>query len=176
MFDISFSELLVIAVVALLVIGPEKLPKVARTMGAFVGRLQRYTAQIKDEVNREMRFEELQKLQQEVQHGAQQVEAGIQSELNAIDLSNVDSAEQDSSALNSGVDVSTPTERTATIVSDEIVAVSSAEPKKTAVVKTAKKLISKPKSIVSASESAILNDQNTSISTKKPRVKKPSVV
>jgi sec-independent protein translocase protein TatB len=65
-FDVSFSELLVIAVVALLVIGPEKLPKVARTVGAFTGRMQRYMAQIKEEVNREMRFEELQKLQQEI--------------------------------------------------------------------------------------------------------------
>ena len=60
MFDVSFSELLVIAVVALLVIGPEKLPKVARTVGAFTGRMQRYMAQIKEEVNREMRFDELQ--------------------------------------------------------------------------------------------------------------------
>ena len=66
MFDVSFSELLVIAVVALLVIGPEKLPKVARFIGTFVGRMQRYKAQIAEEVNREMRFEELQKLQQEI--------------------------------------------------------------------------------------------------------------
>ena len=72
MFDISFSELLVIAVVALLVIGPEKLPKVARTAGAFFGRLQRFVAQVKDEVNRESRFAELQKLQQEVQSSMQQ--------------------------------------------------------------------------------------------------------
>jgi sec-independent protein translocase protein TatB len=71
-FDISFSELLVIAVVALLVIGPEKLPKVARTAGAFFGRLQRFVAQVKDEVNRESRFAELQKLQQEVQSSMQQ--------------------------------------------------------------------------------------------------------
>ena len=66
MFDVSFSELMVIAVVALLVIGPEKLPKVARTVGAFTGRMQRYMAQIKEEVNREVRFEELQQLQQEI--------------------------------------------------------------------------------------------------------------
>ena len=57
---------MVIAVVALLVIGPEKLPKVARTVGAFTGRMQRYMAQIKEEVNREVRFEELQQLQQEI--------------------------------------------------------------------------------------------------------------
>jgi len=68
-FDISFSELLVIALVALVVIGPEKLPKVARTAGAFFGRLQRFVTQVKDEVNRETRFAELQTLQQEVQSG-----------------------------------------------------------------------------------------------------------
>ena len=76
MFDVSFSELLVIAVVALLVIGPEKLPKVARTVGAFTGRMQRYMAQIKEEVNREMRFDELQKLQQEIK---QSVESAVEN-------------------------------------------------------------------------------------------------
>ncbi|MGQ0443507.1 MAG: Sec-independent protein translocase protein TatB [Methylophilaceae bacterium] len=77
MFDISFAELIVVAMVALLVIGPEKLPKVARTLGALTGRLQRYMAQVKDEVNREVRFEELQKLQQEIKQTAQQVTAGV---------------------------------------------------------------------------------------------------
>lgn len=81
MFDISFSELLVIAVVALVVIGPEKLPKVARTAGAFFGRMQRFVAQVKDEVNRESRFQELQHLQDEVksslQHGLDTVSNSI---------------------------------------------------------------------------------------------------
>ena len=71
MFDVSFSELFVVAVVALLVIGPEKLPKVARTMGAFMGRMQRYVAQVKEEVNREVRFEELQKLQEEIKQSVE---------------------------------------------------------------------------------------------------------
>lgn len=70
MFDVSFSELLVIAVVALIVIGPEKLPKVARTLGAISGRMQRYIAQVKEEVNRETRFEDLQQLQSEIQASA----------------------------------------------------------------------------------------------------------
>jgi len=63
---------MVIAFVALVVIGPEKLPKVARTAGAFFGRLQRFVTQVKDEVNRESRFAELQTLQQEVQSSLQQ--------------------------------------------------------------------------------------------------------
>ncbi len=82
MFDVSFSELLVIAVVALLVIGPEKLPKVARTVGAFTGRMQRYMAQIKEEVNREMRFDELQKLQQEIKQSVEGAVEDTQSNIN----------------------------------------------------------------------------------------------
>jgi sec-independent protein translocase protein TatB len=78
MFDVSISELLVIAIVALLVIGPEKLPKVARTVGAFMGRMQRYMAQVKEEVNREMRFEELQKLQQEIKQTVEQETSAIE--------------------------------------------------------------------------------------------------
>ena len=81
MFDVSFSELLVIAVVALLVIGPEKLPKVARTVGAFTGRMQRYMAQIKEEVNREMRFDELQKLQQEIKQTVENTQNNIQQSI-----------------------------------------------------------------------------------------------
>ena len=77
MFDVSFSELLVIAVIALLVIGPERLPKVARTVGTFTGRLQRYMAQVKEEVNREMRFEELQKLQQEIKQSVENTQSSI---------------------------------------------------------------------------------------------------
>ena len=82
MFDVSFSELLVIAAVALLVIGPERLPKVARTVGAFTGRMQRYMAQIKEEVNREMRFEELQKLQQEIKQSVEQETSALQASIN----------------------------------------------------------------------------------------------
>ena len=81
MFDVSFSELLVIAVVALLVIGPERLPKVARTVGAFTGRMQRYMTQIKEEVNREMRFEELQKLQQEIKQSVEQETSALESSI-----------------------------------------------------------------------------------------------
>ncbi len=82
MFDVSFSELLVIAVVALLVIGPEKLPKVARTVGAFTGRVQRYVAQVKEEVNREARFEELQKLQSEIKQSIVQEKDDLQTSIN----------------------------------------------------------------------------------------------
>ena len=79
MFDIAFSELIVIAVVALIVIGPEKLPKVARALGAITGRMQKYMTQIKEEVNREARFAELQKLQNEIQTTVTAQQAEFQS-------------------------------------------------------------------------------------------------
>jgi sec-independent protein translocase protein TatB len=83
-FDISFSELMIIAVVTLLVVGPDKLPHLARTVGAFVGRLQRYVAQVKEEVNREVRFEELQSLQEEIKEGKRKVEASIMDSVDDI--------------------------------------------------------------------------------------------
>lgn len=84
MFDVAFSELIVIAVVALIVIGPEKLPKVARTLGALAGRMQRYVAQIKEEVNREVRFQELQQLQQEIQETTHKAQATLQEKAEAL--------------------------------------------------------------------------------------------
>ncbi len=84
MFDIAFSELIVIAIVALIVIGPEKLPKVARTLGTLTGRMQRYMAQIKEEVNRESRFAELQQLQQEIQEAASSAQSGLQRQVDSL--------------------------------------------------------------------------------------------
>ncbi len=74
MFDIGFSELMVIGVVALLVIGPERLPKVARTAGQWLGRLNRYVAQVKQDIDRDMRLDELRKMQQEMKETAQKYE------------------------------------------------------------------------------------------------------
>ncbi|MSQ49955.1 MAG: twin-arginine translocase subunit TatB, partial [Betaproteobacteria bacterium] len=66
MFDIGFSELMVIGLVALIVIGPERLPRVARTLGHLAGRLQRYVADIKADINREVELDELRKIQDSV--------------------------------------------------------------------------------------------------------------
>lgn len=77
MFDIAFSEIVVIAVVALIVIGPERLPKVARTLGHMFGRLQRYVNEVKADINREMELDELRKLRTEVQAAAQEFESSI---------------------------------------------------------------------------------------------------
>jgi sec-independent protein translocase protein TatB len=77
MFDIGFSEIVVIAVVALIVIGPEKLPKTARTLGHLFGRLQRYVTEVKADINRELELEELRKLQQQVQTAAKDIETSM---------------------------------------------------------------------------------------------------
>jgi sec-independent protein translocase protein TatB len=66
MFDVGFSEIVMIAVVALIVIGPERLPKTARMLGHLFGRLQRYVNEVKADINREMELDELRKLQREV--------------------------------------------------------------------------------------------------------------
>jgi len=81
LFDVAFSELVVIALVALIVIGPEKLPKVARTLGALVGRLQRYVSTVKADIDREMQFEDLQKLQQEIKQSAAKVQNDVEQSI-----------------------------------------------------------------------------------------------
>jgi sec-independent protein translocase protein TatB len=98
-FDIAFSELVVIAIVALIVIGPEKLPKVARTLGTLAGRMQKYMTQIKEEVNRESRFAELQKLQDEIRSAGNAAQEKLQSEAGKIsqDLQ-INEADQDVNA------------------------------------------------------------------------------
>jgi sec-independent protein translocase protein TatB len=78
MFDIGFSELMVIAVVALLVIGPERLPKVARTAGHMFGRLQRYVNDVKADIQREMELDELRKLRSQFEDAARSVQDSVQ--------------------------------------------------------------------------------------------------
>jgi len=80
-FDIGFTELMVIGVVALVVIGPERLPGVARTVGHLAGRLQRYVADVKADISREMEFDELRKMRDSMQQAATEVETSVRSEL-----------------------------------------------------------------------------------------------
>jgi len=81
MFDIGFSELLVIAIVALIVIGPERLPKVARTLGHLFGRMQRYVNDVKADISREMELEELRKLQSSVEDAARSIQSSMDKEI-----------------------------------------------------------------------------------------------
>lgn len=85
MFDIAFSEMLIIAVVALIVLGPEKLPKVARTAGHLLGRLQRYVSDVKTDINREIQLEELKKMQQQVADSARSLESGLKQDFSSME-------------------------------------------------------------------------------------------
>ena len=80
MFDIGFSELMVIGIVALIVIGPERLPKVARTLGHLLGRAQRYVNDVKSDINREIQLDELKKLQTQVTDSARALEDSVRKE------------------------------------------------------------------------------------------------
>jgi len=82
MFDIGFSELLVIGIVALIVIGPEKLPRVARTIGHLAGRLQRYVSDVKADINREIELEELRKMRDSMQQAASDINSSVSAEVN----------------------------------------------------------------------------------------------
>jgi sec-independent protein translocase protein TatB len=79
MFDIGFSEMGMIAVVALLVLGPERLPRVARQVGQWIGKLQRYVADVKSDINRQMDMDDLRKLKAEVKDAASSLESSVNS-------------------------------------------------------------------------------------------------
>lgn len=78
MFDISFMELLVISMVALIVIGPERLPTVARTLGNLYGRCRNFVYSVRTDIHNEMRMEELKKMQSSVQETVQSIEDSVQ--------------------------------------------------------------------------------------------------
>lgn len=81
MFDVGFSELMLIAVVALVVIGPERLPAVARTLGHLFGRLQRYVNDVKADISREIELDELKKFKNQFEEAAQSVESSVRNEV-----------------------------------------------------------------------------------------------
>jgi sec-independent protein translocase protein TatB len=109
MFDIGFSELMVIAVVALIVIGPERLPKVARTVGLLFGRMQRYVNDVKADISREMALDDLRKLQANIQDTANSLEQSMKQEVNSVEsglnkvAGDVQSAVQDPAAAPAAV-------------------------------------------------------------------------
>jgi len=90
MIDLGLTKIAVIGVVALIVIGPEKLPKVARMAGTLYGRAQRYLNDVKSEVTREIEMEELRNLQKEVREAAQNVKSEVENSIsqNMADVEN----------------------------------------------------------------------------------------
>jgi len=79
MIELGISKMALIGAIALIVIGPEKLPRVARTVGALFGKAQRYVADVKAEVNRSMELDELKKMKESVEGAAREVESSIQT-------------------------------------------------------------------------------------------------
>ncbi len=77
MIDLGISKMALIGAVALIVIGPEKLPGVARTVGALLGKAQRYVADVKAEVNRSMELDELKKMKETVEGAARDVQSSV---------------------------------------------------------------------------------------------------
>ncbi|TWI61787.1 sec-independent protein translocase protein TatB [Pseudoduganella lurida] len=104
MIDLGLSKLAIIGVVALVVIGPEKLPKVARMAGTLYGRAQRYLHEVKSEVSREIELEELRNLQKNVQEQADSIKADVENSI-AKNMSDVEDAFRvDDAAVSSTVE------------------------------------------------------------------------
>jgi len=97
-FDVGFSELMVIAVVALIVIGPERLPRVARTMGHLFGRLQRYVNDVKADINREIELDELRKFKSTFEDAARGFEGTVNTTVDSVQ-SEVSKAETELNSL-----------------------------------------------------------------------------
>lgn len=85
MFDFGITQLGVIGAVALVVIGPEKLPRVARTVGTLLGKAQRYVNDVKQEVNRSMELDELRKMKDTVESAARDVEKTVRAEAGELE-------------------------------------------------------------------------------------------
>lgn len=94
MIDLGLTKIAVIGVVALVVIGPEKLPKVARMAGSLYGRMQRYLHEVKSEVSREIELEELRNLKKEVEDTAQTIRADVETSIQES-MDDVESAWRD---------------------------------------------------------------------------------
>jgi sec-independent protein translocase protein TatB len=94
MIDLGLTKIAVIGVVALVVIGPEKLPKVARMAGSLYGRMQRYLHEVKSEVSREIELEELRNLKKDVEETAHTIRSDVETSIKES-MDDVESAWRD---------------------------------------------------------------------------------
>jgi len=99
MIDLGLTKIALIGVVALVVIGPEKLPRVARMAGTLFGRAQRYINQVKSEVSREMELDEFRRMQKEVEEAAASAGKSVEESMGQV-RSDLDDAWHDRSAVN----------------------------------------------------------------------------
>lgn len=107
MFDIGMSELGLIGVVALVVLGPEKLPRVARTAGNLMGRAQRYLAEVKAEVNRQIELDELRNVKASLESAAQDVHKSVSQNIADVQESFDDAWKEATAGLSGGDAAST---------------------------------------------------------------------
>lgn len=102
MFDISFFEIMIISVIGLIVIGPERLPQVARTLGHLMGRCRQFVYSVKTDIHNELRMEELKEIQNTAQEAVNSIEDTMRQEINDIkstaQLGGSDSADSTNSA------------------------------------------------------------------------------
>lgn len=87
MFDFGFTELMIIALIGLVVLGPERLPKVARTVGQWMGKLRRYVDDVKSDLNRQMDVQELKDLQTQMTDAARDLQSSVQSSMGEVQAS-----------------------------------------------------------------------------------------
>jgi len=85
MLDFSLGELMMIGVVALVVLGPERLPRVARTFGEMLGKAQRYVSQVRSDFQREFELSELKRLQEEARKAAQSIDSSVRDAVTTLD-------------------------------------------------------------------------------------------
>ena len=103
MIDLGVSKIALIGAVALIVIGPEKLPRLARTIGTLLGKAQRYVADVKQEVSRSMELDELKKMKETVEGAARDVENSIQTNASDFEKSWSESTGDSSSSATSSL-------------------------------------------------------------------------
>ncbi len=104
MFDFGFSKLLLLGIVALVVIGPERLPRVARTMGHLYGRLQRYVTQVKADIHREMEAADLGKMKTELESAARSFQSEVESNVRSMESQ----ARETQASIEKALDVHAP--------------------------------------------------------------------
>ena len=102
MIDFGFDKIALIGAVALIVIGPEKLPRVARTVGMLLGKAQRYVADVKAEVNRSIELEELKKMKTEFENAARDVSQTVSNEIHQTGAELESSLNESSLSAHSG--------------------------------------------------------------------------
>ncbi len=84
MFDIGFIEIMIVSMVALIVIGPERLPHVARTAGHLLGRLRRYVSSVKNDIQNEIRLDELKNMHTSIKETTDSIESSVRQEIDQI--------------------------------------------------------------------------------------------